>query len=419
MIILLIAGCGNKAAEIQPDASPPPQRPINPPSDKIHVYPPHAIRSDGVGPYRLDAPLEDVMQLADPGLEFLELPGGARWRVVRAEDGKLIIGADGRNRVAFIGVLAGAVARTPKGNQVGSSFAQLAAELGPPVRERRIATRRSVTFDKLPNVRFFSEAPVDDAAAAATAADAKVAGVLVVRSGAVAEGQDRPRAPAPAGLVGPPSPCVDGGPLRGVAADELLSAVRAGKGPRSAPAVIRYGCISGSGPEALVLVAGELSLVSGLPGKLHRLWSVTVPEAEAVGAVDVDGDGHDEVVTLGVVRSGQEIAAQVRVFAWEAGKLAGRASARVIAFDTVTTAGEATQVELWPEVHAEGGALVVGGEVAVRGAGNLLITLAPVAPAQLTIDLRRGGVSVPAPDDSDAGPAPDAAIHRSQKAPSH
>src|SRR5262245_18272544 len=62
----------------------------------LRAYPPHAIRSDGVGPYLLDQPLVDVLRKLPegPNLEVLQLGKQANWLVVSAEGGQILVGAE-------------------------------------------------------------------------------------------------------------------------------------------------------------------------------------------------------------------------------------------------------------------------------------------------------------------------------------
>src|SRR5262249_62108494 len=61
----------------------------------VRAYPPHAIRSDGIGPYLLDQPLGDVLRKLPEGLnlEVLQIGRYASWLVVSAETGQILLGA--------------------------------------------------------------------------------------------------------------------------------------------------------------------------------------------------------------------------------------------------------------------------------------------------------------------------------------
>ena len=161
VLVLAAAACaceGGAAPRQRPDAGRTEVRTVKPPRDHqgVHVYPPHAIRSDGVGPYLLDAPLNDILHIAPEGprLQKLELGDLLSWQVEPAEQNRLLIGADERSRrVAFIVVLAADVARTDGGMTVGMSGSALLAAFGPAREQRDVLRARKVyEFEKLPNV---------------------------------------------------------------------------------------------------------------------------------------------------------------------------------------------------------------------------------------------------------------------------
>jgi hypothetical protein len=372
--------CGDGGVTVPPvsDAAPP-RRFADGPAPQVHAYPPHAIRADGVGPYLVDAPMAQIVRELPEGphLELLQVGRYANWRVVRAEGGDVLIGADAKNEVAFISVLRAEVARTTSGVGVGATSAELDKALGPPVeRGDEVRDRRIVEFASLPRARF-----VTDAGPATPPDRAKVVAVVVQR--------DEPRS------TGAASPCRAGGPLAAARAD-VVAAARA-KTP-AAEAVLRFGCITGAAPEAVVLAGGELTVVGGEPGKLRRLAPpVPAPGAELFGLLDVEGDGRDEIVWGAERRTETEEALDLHLVRWDAGHLVEVLAERpvVIGEQTAAVAGVTpADIDLAVTVRAAAGALVVGGYYGARTGGRLRV-LAPLSPQTLRLDLKHGGAAPP------------------------
>ena len=76
VLLAALAACSTDASsgKLTGDGGAPRRWPRPPPSE-VRAYPPHAIRSDGVGPYLLDAPLSDrrlrvgnAEEARDPGV---------------------------------------------------------------------------------------------------------------------------------------------------------------------------------------------------------------------------------------------------------------------------------------------------------------------------------------------------------------
>src|SRR5213075_1087415 len=62
-----------------------PKRVIEPPSRGVRALPPHAIRADGVGPYKLGATETELLDQS-PRMSQLTIPGFVRRDLLRAED---------------------------------------------------------------------------------------------------------------------------------------------------------------------------------------------------------------------------------------------------------------------------------------------------------------------------------------------
>src|SRR5262249_47178422 len=143
----------------------------------VRAYPPHAIRSDGIGPYLLDQPLGDVLRKLPEGLnlEVLQIGRYASWLVVSAETGPILVGADVKGPGRVIPVVAREVGRTSAGVGVGATGTKVLEALGKP-RRRGAGDRLVYEAEALPGVRFITDAP------AGTAPDqAHVEAVLVTK----------------------------------------------------------------------------------------------------------------------------------------------------------------------------------------------------------------------------------------------
>jgi len=138
LALVSLAACGHHD---RPAPSPDPERQhrvIEPPSGRVRPLPPHAIRADGVGPYRLGAPLADLLdQLpSGPRIATLDIPGVVHRSMLRAEDDAILIGGEPLGRASFVAVVGGEVARTESGLHVGSTRADIGPLQDDPLRAR-------------------------------------------------------------------------------------------------------------------------------------------------------------------------------------------------------------------------------------------------------------------------------------------
>jgi hypothetical protein len=136
-VVLALAACSNgKSAE--PKREPERQRRvIEPPSGGVRAMPPHAIRSDGVGPYKLGATVAALLdQLpSGPRITQFAVPGVIQRDILRAEDDAILIGAEPQGKATFVGVVRADIARTEAGIHVGSTREELERALGAPLDE--------------------------------------------------------------------------------------------------------------------------------------------------------------------------------------------------------------------------------------------------------------------------------------------
>ena len=135
-IALLLAACSNHdQPQLKTERQP---RVIDPPPQGVRALPPHAIRADGVGPYRLGAPLEQLGNQVPSGARNAQvnIQDVVHLSVLHAEDDAILIGsADPLGRASFVSVVRGDIARTASEIHVGSTRDELARALGAPVVE--------------------------------------------------------------------------------------------------------------------------------------------------------------------------------------------------------------------------------------------------------------------------------------------
>ena len=156
LLLLVIAACSD-AKKPEPQREPERQRRVpDPPSRGVKALPPHAIRADGVGPYKLGA---TVTQLLDqlpsgPRITQFTLPGVIQRDILRAEDDAILIGTEPQGTAKFVSVVRSDIARTEAGVHVGSSRADLERALGAPLEEAdRAHDPRMVIPSNLKNAR--------------------------------------------------------------------------------------------------------------------------------------------------------------------------------------------------------------------------------------------------------------------------
>ena len=166
-LVLALAACSDRSSGRQPVREEAQRRVIEPPSGTVRPMPPHAIRSEGVGPYKIGERISSLLaQLASgPRIARLEIPGLLHHSLIRAEEDSVLIGGESTTSLTsstatFVAVVGGAeVARTEKGDiHVGSSRAELETALGPFAEDvDRAHDPRLVVPGGMRNARFLVE----------------------------------------------------------------------------------------------------------------------------------------------------------------------------------------------------------------------------------------------------------------------
>lgn len=156
--LALASACGKKdkppAEHDEPEERQ--RRVIDPPAQSVRPLPPHAIRADGVGPYKLGATVAEILdQLpSGPRIASFTIPDIVHRDMLRAEDDAILIGAEPQGKVTFVAVVASEIARTETGITVGSTRDELLRALGPPLDDPdRARDPRVVVPSKMKNAR--------------------------------------------------------------------------------------------------------------------------------------------------------------------------------------------------------------------------------------------------------------------------
>lgn len=134
-VLVLLAACGKRDEPEQKREPNPPRRVIEPlPTQGVRALPPHAIRADGVGPFKLGEPAARLLDQLPSGPRITQfmLPIAQR-DILRAEDDAILIGAEPQGKATFVAVLRPEIARTEGGIHVGSSRQELMKSLGGPL----------------------------------------------------------------------------------------------------------------------------------------------------------------------------------------------------------------------------------------------------------------------------------------------
>jgi hypothetical protein len=126
LLVVLIA-CSRHDREAQVEAEEHAPRQLDPPPQSVRALPPHAIRADGVGPYRLGVSLEQIANQVPSGARNaqVEIADVVHLGVLHAEDDAILIGGEPLGRASFIAVVGAKIARTESGIHVGSTRDEL------------------------------------------------------------------------------------------------------------------------------------------------------------------------------------------------------------------------------------------------------------------------------------------------------
>jgi hypothetical protein len=384
LALAVAPACGDRRGGPPPPGDAPrARRVIERPRSALYPLPPHAIRSDGVGPYKLGEALATVLYAVPsaPGVEVLDVPRVVRHSVIRVEDNRVVVGGD-PVVTSFVGVLAPEVARTESGVEVGMPRDELGKALGAAVVDPvRAVDPRLIAAEALPGVRFVVEH------------DAVVA-VLVTGPRART---DVPRAP------GAPVPAVPACKV-----DPDADAVRTALGGEPA----RLDCLTET--EAVAAIGDEVVVIS-TGDKPRRLVAQRLPDLVFAGATH--GAGRHEVIAVTAKRDARQLVTTVIALRWEGGRLARTLDETAYQL-TAQSAGwlgaRLEDLDLLLEVEARADMIVVSGVLLGR-AGPAIRLAVPLTPSSLARRKRSVTDTPPPPGDASVQPLGDADDRRDQK----
>ena len=360
------------------DPAPPPvardagpaRRVIVPAVVDVRPLPPHAIRADGVGPYKLGAALDGILAMlpGGPRLVLLDLQGVVDVSVIRAEDDGVLVGGESVGAAAYIAVVRPDLARTESGVGVGSTRAQLEGALGAPLVDPHVARDpRLAAYSALPGARF-------------VLADDRVLAVLLRRR----EPDGNRAAHEAVGDAACPEP-----PHREPAI--AASGLRA-QAPQTIPACL------GSGGELAVIAGDAIVLVGGEGDRVRKIATVDVHGLRFAAAVRAEG-ARDELVT--VAERGDESGRAVVVASYrlDGGKLVKSTEQevyRIAAISAGWIGARLADLDLLLEIDARPDVLVVGGALVHSQEGSVR-DLAPLEPVRIPRRRRTAPVEAGAP----------------------
>ena len=408
LALALLPGCRDDRRSEPEDTDPAEsdlgQRVFQPSPGVVRAVPPHGIKQGGVGPYLLGAELREVLAMLPhgPRVELLDIENVVKYSLVRAEEGRVLIGVGSSGRVSFIGVLAPDIAKTTGGLGVGATEEELVEQLGPVVNGPDVRDPRVLVLEQLPGARVVMEdgeasvIVVGPGGAGAPPAVSAQPDALSGGEASPAPGATAPGTPAPPGRPAPevpaaPRPAETPATPCGRAAEILAAAPLAAARGDEAHGAIAYGCFTGNSPEAVVPAPGELVLHGGDPARLRRITSVEVPGLLFAGALDLDGDQRHELVAFSERRTAEQVSVRVQVLRGEGGKLMAVADEEVYRATSTTVAwvgARLVDVHFLLRAEPRASAIEVHGLYLDKG-GGVERHVAPLIPRTVSVRPRR------------------------------
>lgn len=332
---------------------------INAPPQGVRALPPHAIRADGVGPYRLGVPLEQLGTQVPSGAQNaqVDIPRVVHLNVLHAEDDAILVGGTAPvGRASFVSIVRGDIARTASGIRVGSTRAELIRALGDPAPElERARDARIIVPAQMRELRAF------------LADGERVAGIVV----AAAE----PLAKSASSCTRPDVETADAVAVR-------ATNVGGSDARQPSDATAKIGaCLTGS-PDVLVVQGGDLSVqlldsnrVIAIARIPNLLWAAPVRNP----------DGRDDVIAIRREDDDQTRAWLIYAYRIEGGSrvvrlVDGMAVYQLTATNARWLGSELTDLDLALEITSRSDGFEVGGLLIARRNDTLrdLVMLSPV-----------------------------------------
>ena len=371
----------NEQPARRPAEDTPRERVFTPSPAEVRSVGPYAITASGVGLYALGVELKTVLAMlpaAKAPVDQLEIDGVLKYKVVPPDAERILVGFDSSNRSVFVAVVAPDIAKLEGGYGVGTPVDEVRAGLGPEVLDRAVRDPHLLILGKLPTARILVD-------------DERVIAIVVTPEARRSQPPQAAQADAPvcdraaeilAGLL--PEP---------LGADEEARA--------------SYGCFTGSTPEIAVAEDDEVVIYGGEPGRLRRITSAAAPGLLFAGALDIDGDGRKEIVSVAERRTGDTLAARIVVWRGEGGgRLTAVADKEVyrLTSDSARWVGARLKdVRFLIEVRPAGTSSVEVGGLYLQLGDKEVHTVAPLVPETMAVPRRRQPTSGPS---SSAGTPP-------------
>jgi len=365
LVALGLAGCDREPTKRERPRDPQRERRvIEPPVGNVRPLPPHAIRADGVGPYRIGERLSSLLQQlpSGPRLAVFEIPGLLHRSLIRAENNTVLVGGEPGSTATFVAVVGPEVARTESGIRVGSTKGEVESALGPVTSTLDAAhDPRVIVPSTMPNARIILHE--DRVAAIVVSAD----------SGTPA------RAAAPREVASPacprPTP-VEGGRVRGFGA-----------------------CLTGTG-ELVEVVDNEVTVRAAETGR--AIAAFRIPYQVVFVAPLRAPDGRDELVVVTQVVEAQQRRWSLMSYRFDTGKIAKTEPALLYQLTSSNArwiGADLDEVELYLELFSHADSIEVGGLLTTRPAQGPWRDVVVISPLPVP---RRSGKSAPS-EGVDAG----------------
>ncbi len=359
--LIVLVGCDREPARRERPRDPQRERRvIEPPVGNVRPLPPHAIRADGVGPYRIGERLSVLLEQlpSGPRIAVFEIPGLLHRSLIRAEDNTVLIGGEPASAATFVAVVGAEVARTESGIHVGSTKAAVVKALGPVIANLDVAhDPRIVVPSGLRNARIILHE--DQVAAIVVSADSGT-----------------PARSIPTRESSPPA-CTRPDPTeRGFGA-----------------------CLTGAG-ELVELVDNEVTVRQAETGRVIAAFKV---QPKVVFAAPLRApDGRDELVIISETVDAQQRRWSMVTWRFDGGKLTKSDSAPLYQLTSSNArwiGAELAEVELYLELSSHADSVEVGGLLTTRPAQGPWRDVVVISPVSVP---RKSGKSAP-PEALDAG----------------
>jgi hypothetical protein len=210
VVVPFVLACSDRdRPEVQPD----PQRThrVIESGAPVHSLPPHQIRADGVGPYKLGERLDVLLAAlpSGPRMATFDIRGVVHSNILHAEDNDtVVIGGEPGGAASFVAVTDRKVAST-SGIHVGSTRDELTRALGAPLEDvQRARDPRLVVPSGLRNVRMILDGDA-------------IAAIVVTGESAPTVSQNPGECPRPASTGDRIGTCLGTGELASIEGDEI------------------------------------------------------------------------------------------------------------------------------------------------------------------------------------------------------